>query len=154
MAKIGRNDPCPCGSGKKYKQCCLAKDQAAASAQRAERPVVSPPPRAALADILQIDDDTDRLTEASNAVVDMIHAGELDAAEQAANDLLARYPEVHDGYDRLGMVYEARGDHRRAAEYYRKVIAFIRDHPDQYDADFEAVFQKLVDRLDPPGTAT
>ncbi|PLO81755.1 hypothetical protein CWN03_23510, partial [Klebsiella quasipneumoniae] len=20
-----RNDPCPCGSGKKYKQCCLAK---------------------------------------------------------------------------------------------------------------------------------
>ena len=21
-AKIGRNDPCPCGSGKKYKNCC------------------------------------------------------------------------------------------------------------------------------------
>ncbi len=21
----GRNDPCPCGSGKKYKQCCLKK---------------------------------------------------------------------------------------------------------------------------------
>lgn len=20
---IGRNDPCPCGSGKKYKKCCL-----------------------------------------------------------------------------------------------------------------------------------
>lgn len=24
--KIGRNDPCPCGSGKKYKQCCLPKE--------------------------------------------------------------------------------------------------------------------------------
>lgn len=24
-ARIGRNDPCPCGSGKKYKKCCLAK---------------------------------------------------------------------------------------------------------------------------------
>lgn len=23
--KIGRNDPCPCGSGKKYKKCCLKK---------------------------------------------------------------------------------------------------------------------------------
>ncbi len=23
MTKIGRNQPCPCGSGKKYKQCCL-----------------------------------------------------------------------------------------------------------------------------------
>lgn len=22
-SKIGRNDPCPCGSGKKYKNCCL-----------------------------------------------------------------------------------------------------------------------------------
>lgn len=25
--KPGRNDPCPCGSGKKYKQCCLPKTQ-------------------------------------------------------------------------------------------------------------------------------
>jgi len=24
-AKVGRNDPCPCGSGKKYKQCCWKK---------------------------------------------------------------------------------------------------------------------------------
>lgn len=22
MDKVGRNDPCPCGSGKKYKKCC------------------------------------------------------------------------------------------------------------------------------------
>jgi hypothetical protein len=28
MAKIGRNDPCPCGSGKKYKNCCLNKERA------------------------------------------------------------------------------------------------------------------------------
>lgn len=27
MGKIGRNDPCPCGSGKKYKKCCLRKDE-------------------------------------------------------------------------------------------------------------------------------
>ncbi|MBR2559110.1 MAG: SEC-C domain-containing protein, partial [Firmicutes bacterium] len=24
--KVGRNDPCPCGSGKKYKNCCMKKD--------------------------------------------------------------------------------------------------------------------------------
>lgn len=24
--KIGRNDPCPCGSGKKYKKCCIDKE--------------------------------------------------------------------------------------------------------------------------------
>ena len=28
VAKIGRNDPCPCGSGKKYKKCCMQKDKA------------------------------------------------------------------------------------------------------------------------------
>ncbi len=28
MPKINRNDPCPCGSGKKYKSCCMRKDQA------------------------------------------------------------------------------------------------------------------------------
>ena len=27
--KVGPNDPCPCGSGKKYKQCCRSKDIAA-----------------------------------------------------------------------------------------------------------------------------
>jgi uncharacterized protein len=28
VEKVGRNDPCPCGSGKKYKNCCLQKQQA------------------------------------------------------------------------------------------------------------------------------
>ena len=26
MSKVGRNDPCTCGSGKKYKQCCALKE--------------------------------------------------------------------------------------------------------------------------------
>lgn len=34
--KVGRNDPCPCGSGRKYKKCCLAADEAAARSARAE----------------------------------------------------------------------------------------------------------------------
>jgi len=34
MKKVGRNDPCPCGSGKKFKHCCQDKDaQAGASAE-------------------------------------------------------------------------------------------------------------------------
>ncbi len=39
--KTGRNDPCPCGSGKKYKKCCLPKDQEASSRETA---VIAPPP--------------------------------------------------------------------------------------------------------------
>ena len=26
-AKVGRNQPCPCGSGRKYKRCCWEKDR-------------------------------------------------------------------------------------------------------------------------------
>ncbi|MFB6351310.1 MAG: SEC-C metal-binding domain-containing protein, partial [Bradymonadaceae bacterium] len=29
LPKVGRNDPCPCGSGRKYKKCCLRKDKRA-----------------------------------------------------------------------------------------------------------------------------
>jgi hypothetical protein len=64
-----------------------------------------------------------------------------------------RFPEVHDGYDRLGMVHEARGENRQAADCYRKVIEFIREHPDDYDPGFDDMFTKLVNRLDPPVAA-
>ncbi len=50
MEKVGRNDPCPCGSGKKYKKCCeekikhkkfeaqpLSKEQAAPSTDKASK---------------------------------------------------------------------------------------------------------------------
>ena len=33
--RVGRNDPCPCGSGRKYKRCCLGR--------ASERPKESPP---------------------------------------------------------------------------------------------------------------
>jgi tetratricopeptide (TPR) repeat protein len=125
----------------------MANDEAAARALRPAQPAAAPARGLSLASYVQERDELDELTEASNAVVDMVHAGHLDAAEQAAHDLLARFPDVHDGYDRLGMVCEARGDHRKAADYYRRAINLIRDHPETYDHGFEEVFQSLVDRL-------
>jgi hypothetical protein len=38
------------------------------------------------------------------------------------------------------MVHEARGDTQQAADCYRKVIALIRAHPDDYEPSFEEVF--------------
>jgi len=41
----GRNEPCHCGSGRKYKHCCLPKDESeerAALAKAAEEPPASP----------------------------------------------------------------------------------------------------------------
>jgi len=130
MSKLGRNDPCPCGSAKKYKRCCLPKHEAAA----AERTATAAQAVAGLAPPAFAWDD-DGLDDASNRVVELVHDGQLDEAEQAARDLLVRYPDVHDGFERLAMVYEARGDRTPAAEYYRKALAFMQDNADNYDAD-------------------
>jgi tetratricopeptide (TPR) repeat protein len=173
MAKPGRNDPCHCGSGNKYKKCCLAKDEAAerdslvkARARRDQRPATHPHEPAAahrlqvrelkaeVAARLRIAEEEDayedELDAASNAVLQLVGAAKLDEAEAAARDLLVRFPDVHDGWDRLGMVHQARGDSRQAADCYRKVIDFIRQHPDDYDAAMLDQFARLVDRLDPP----
>ena len=171
--KPGRNDPCHCGSGNKYKKCCLAKDEAAerdslveAQARR-DQPAVAHRHERAAAHRLRVDDLTagvaarlrmseeedayeDKLDATSHAVVQLVAAAKLDEAEAAARDLLVRFPDVHDGWDRLGMVHEARGDSRQAADCYRKVIDFIRQHPDHYDAAIAEQLAKLVDRLDPP----
>ena len=41
-ANLGRNDPCHCGSGKKYKQCCLGKDEEKSRAARAKAAAEAP----------------------------------------------------------------------------------------------------------------
>jgi len=153
--KTGRNDPCPCGSGLKYKRCCLEKYQAAEHVQLVRKAEAAATQRKKMEAFLDREqaflEEQDALAEASNTPIRLIKAGKLDEAEKAARELLVHYPEVHDGYDRLGQVYEARGQNKEAADCYRKVIQFIQAHPDEYDdPDFEAVFHRLVAKLDPP----
>ena len=146
MAKIGRNDPCPCGSGQTYTRCCLPRDEAAATARAAAR---GREIDRSAADAITVDED-DGLDEASNCVVDLIDAGRLDAAEQAAQDLLTRYPEVHDGLERLAMIAAARGDRPRAAEYYRKAADFVHAHADYYDLEMETYLRARATEFGAP----
>lgn len=154
MPKTGRNDPCPCGSGQKYKRCCMDKDQAAEhqtlAARQVERDAIKAQHRTRVKDYIASIQDSDGLDEASNDVVDLIHAGKFDEAERAARDLLVCYPEVPDGHDRLGMLYEARGQNREAAHCYRKVVDFMRAHPGDFDPEMEADFLERIATLDPP----
>jgi tetratricopeptide (TPR) repeat protein len=167
MAKPGRNDRCPCGSGKKYKACCLTKDesdehqrlaeaQAARDGRAAEKRHRLDAARAAMMARLsgaagdEMDDDP---TEASNAILDLIRAGKLDEAETAARDLLDRYPEIHDGWDRLGMVHEARGERAQAIECYRRVVAFLDENPDYSEPDFKQSFVDQIAKLETPDPA-
>jgi hypothetical protein len=45
-ARPGRNEPCHCGSGRKYKQCCLDKDESAVRAVHAKALADAPEPSA------------------------------------------------------------------------------------------------------------
>ena len=148
--KTSRNELCPCNSGKKYKKCCLEKDQ---TSERVEITRVAG--KKAAAEQAQIKatreafEASQALDSASNAVIDLVHAGRLDEAERAARELLERYPEVPDGHERLGMVYEARGNHPRAAECYRSCLELIRAHPGEFDPEYE---HYLLGKIDPPAS--
>ena len=91
MAKIGRNQPCPCGSGRKYKRCCWDRDRAA---RVPATPAVSPH------GYHLAETDLDRL---SNSVVSLVDEGRLDEADAACEQLRTRYPEVHDWLMRKAM---------------------------------------------------
>ena len=90
------------------------------------------------------------LDTASNAVVALVRAGRLEEAEQSARELLVNYPDVPDGYDRLGMVQEARGQLREAADSYRKVLEMVQSDPESYDPGYSDMFNDLIAKLDAP----
>jgi hypothetical protein len=83
------------------------------------------------------------LMDASDAVVDLVRSAKLDAAEVAARDLLARFPDQPDGWDRLGMVYEARVENQKAAEGQAQVFRAATT------SEIDLVFADLArDRVD------
>jgi Tfp pilus assembly protein PilF len=107
MVKIGRNAPCLCSSGKKYKKCCL-------SAQQKKKPFKKQR-------FIPVYTELDQL---SNSVINLIKQKNPDEAEAVSRRLLAEYPDQIDGLNRLAMIYEARGEKRKAAEYFRKAYRF------------------------------
>ena len=169
MAKPGRNDRCPCGSGKKYKACCLtqdtaaelerlAADQAARASRTAEKRSelrrIRKAITASLAGPDPLDDlFEDELMEASNSALALFHAGRLEETEVAARDLLVCFPDMPDGWEYLGLVHEKRGENREAAECYRRVLEIVRRTPEDYEPAFEHQFVNLIAKLDPPGAA-
>lgn len=145
MAKVGRNQPCPCGSGKKYKRCCQAKDQAsrAEAASLAQQRYTHVVP-AAPGDFFFGEDDLDEL---SNRVVDLIDEGRLDEAETACQELKEQYPEVIDWLFRTAMLHEARGEPQHAIEYYERTLAWMDDNPDDFEPASRESFRDDIDRL-------
>lgn len=78
MAKQGRNDPCECGSGKKYKKCCLPKDEEVRVQAVTGKTIDSPIHQARNA--ARLDDDDESFTPVSNPLAEA-RLDYLDAAE-------------------------------------------------------------------------
>ena len=142
MAKVGRNQPCPCGSGKKYKRCCWDKDQ------RAWVDVVNDMPpileHLAATDELYAIEELDRL---SNSVPRLVTEGRLDEADAVCEQLRTDYPEVHDWMMRKAMVCEARGEYAQAMDYCQRVIDWMDANPEDFEARSREPFYRDIERL-------
>lgn len=97
MTTPGRNEPCPCGSGKKYKHCHLL------SAPAAARPL----PVAQL------------VTTAIRAH----EAGQLDQAEALYHQVLQAAPKHFDALHLLGVIAYQRGHMAQAGDFIRRALA-------------------------------
>lgn len=73
--------------------------------------------------------EVDDLDDLSNSVLDLIDDRKFNEAESVYNELKKRYPDQVDGIERMAMVYEARGENQKAAEYYLKTAEFMRSNP-------------------------
>lgn len=122
MAKIGRNQPCPCGSGRKYKRCCIHAGTAFES------------------NAVPFEDDIDLL---SNRVNHLIKSGQFGPAAAGCRELERLYPDKIDHIHRTAELHEARGQMKEAALWYRRSAAFAREH-DGFDADSIAAWEELA----------
>lgn len=124
MKKYGRNEPCPCGSGKKYKKCCL----------------VAPKPSTGGTFVY-----TD-LDDLSNQVPDFIKQQKYAEAEVVCQKLMTQYPEQIDGLHRYAQLFEAQGEQQKAAEYYNKAADFA-EQAEGFDKESAEYFRKMARQL-------
>ncbi len=103
---VGRNAPCPCGSGKKYKKCCWAKDRKARTEQKAVE-INSERPETAVHEEIEADltpasdlrpaPAVDPLMERINAFWDKFMETPYEKQWAMVTEMLAAEPELCDG---------------------------------------------------------
>ena len=80
--KIGRNAPCPCGSGKKYKHCCLGQQTVAGHAEQTAKAKTRSARKAEQA----------QLIKGIEKAFTLLHSGQYTEAIERASTLIIRYP--------------------------------------------------------------
>jgi tetratricopeptide (TPR) repeat protein len=148
VSKVGRNDPCICGSGKKLKKCCIDSYEA----RRREKLNARSKPQTINFDQYQmnsiIDEDYQYLNEV-NLIPDLINENKLDEAEEAASNLISKYPESHAGFEMLGLVYKAKGEYKKAVDYLQKALDQILSYDKELGYDKESIdwYRNIIIKL-------
>ncbi|MBE0626598.1 MAG: tetratricopeptide repeat protein [Burkholderiales bacterium] len=127
MSTPSRNEPCRCGSGKKYKNCCLGKDQAQRAGGRNDLPrspkvrnlpTAKPEGGAGPADLLL------HYRSLGNSY---LAQGKHDAASRSYRRALAIKPDLAEVHCNLGLALQSLGDLDAAVKSYRRALALKPD---------------------------
>jgi hypothetical protein len=135
---VSRNAPCPCGSGRKYKKCCLPQAEKAAAEQRR---------RAEAADAARLKDVAE-LDELSNKTNDLIHAARWDEAARCCRELQERFPDETDGDERFSQYYTARNDFALAKAHTQAALDKAAAQPAKFDPELLADLREHIAYLD------
>lgn len=103
IIKNSRNDPCPCGSGKKYKQCCLKRDEDIASSKRSEY---------------------NSIPQVLQAALEYYQAGHLHESEVLFQKILQTEPNNPDALHLLGLIADEAGKHEVAVDLISRALKF------------------------------
>lgn len=147
-----RNAPCPCGSGKKYKKCCLDTDEAAAAEKRAQqRAEEQKKQQHQKAEQKKYYDYIDQLEQLSNHANDLIHAKEWEKAHTACLELKERFPREIDADMRFSEYYKAKGEPENELKHLQQYLKQIEKDPEEFDdeilEDIRADIVELKKRL-------
>ena len=104
IKKIGRNDPCACGSGKKYKKCCQLTE-------KVEGVQMSP-----------------LILQELQKAIPLHQAGELSEAQVIYQKILKVMPNNTDALHYLGLIYYQTGDSESAVTLISKAVTISPTH--------------------------
>ncbi len=110
MKKIGRNDPCPCGSGKSYKKCCIQSEGVQALGGHGPRSIPA----------------------AMQAAIKHYQSGRLPQAEACCRQVLQLAPNHPDALHLLGLIAYQVGKSESAVELVKRAIAIKPSDPDYH----------------------
>jgi tetratricopeptide (TPR) repeat protein len=128
--KVGRNEPCPCGSGKKYKQCCLEKHEAANHTNDT--------------DLKAKQKEQERLIKRIEKAFGLLGSRQYDEAIRFASKVIQQYPNEDRLHDIIATSHLYAGDCQKAIEICRQRLnvaesekSFFIEHGRYRDAEID-----------------